>query len=174
MRKAFLTIFAILFLASSALAAQGKIGVVNMPRVIAESEAGKEARGKLQDTFQPMQEDIDRQKAELEKMRSEMQSQSLVLSQQAKIDKEEEFKRRVRDLQDAMQSFQRKYKMEESQISQPIIKMILETMQAWGEKNGYSVIFDGKGAGVLYVADPTNVTNEIIVEVNKAWRAQQK
>lgn len=173
MRKAFLTLLAVLLLSTPVMAA-GKIGVVNMPRVIKESEAGNSARESLANTFKPLQEDVDRQKAELDKMRTELQNQSLVLSQSAKIDKEEEFKRRIRDLQDTMQSMQRKYKVEEKKLTEPIILMIMEVMKDFGTKQGYDLIVDRMGSGVLFASDATDVTNEIIVEVNKAWRAKKK
>lgn len=173
MRKAFLTLLAVLLLCAPAMAA-GKIGVVNMPRVIKECEAGISARDDLAATFKPMQEDVDKQKAELEKMRTELQNQSLVLSQSAKIDKEEEFKRRIRDLQDTMQTLQRKYKAEEQKVSEPIILMIMQVMKDFGTKQGFDLIVDRMGSGVLFAADTTDVTNEVIVEVNKAWRAKKQ
>ncbi len=173
MRKAFLTLLAVLLFSTTALA-QSKIAVVNMPRVIKECEAGIAARDDLAATFKPMQEDIDKQKTELEKMRTELQNQSLVLSQSAKVDKEEEFKRRIRDLQDTMQTLQRKYKEEEKKHSEPIILLIMQVMKDFGTKKGYDLIVDRMGSGVLFASDTTDVTNEIIVEVNKAWRAQKK
>lgn len=174
MRKALLTIIAVVFFASTALAAQGDVGVVNIPRVIQECEAGQQARDELKKNFKPMQEDLDRQKSELEQMRTDLQNQSLVLSQEAKVDKEGEFKRRIRDLQDAMQTFQRKYKIEEKKLTDPIIQLLMEVIQDYGKKNGFSMIVDGKGSGVLFVDDKTNITNKVIVELNKAWRAKNK
>ncbi|WP_028587793.1 OmpH family outer membrane protein [Desulfocurvus vexinensis] len=173
MRKTLFTVLAFLLLVSTA-AAQGPVGVVDMPRIIKECEAGQQARASLQETFKSTQEDLDKQKTELEKMRADLQNQSLVLSQSAKVDKEEEFKRRIRDLQDAMQSFQRKYKAEEEKISGPIITVIFETLQAYGKKNGYAMIVDGNNSGVLYADEKTNLTDPIIAEVNKAWRAKNK
>lgn len=173
MRKTLFTALAFLLLVSTA-AAQGTVGVVDMPRIIKDCEAGQQARASLQETFKSTQEDLDKQKAELEKMRADLQNQSLVLSQAAKVDKEEEFKRRIRDLQDAMQSFQRRYKIEEEKISGPIVTIIFETLQEYGKKNGYSMIVDGNNAGVLFAAEKTNITDAIIAEVNKAWRAKNK
>ncbi|MCK9240968.1 OmpH family outer membrane protein [Desulfocurvus sp.] len=174
MRKILLTVFALLLLVSSAAAAQGPVGVVDMPRIIKESEPGQQARATLQETFKSTQEDLDRQKNELEKMRADLQNQSLVLSQSAKEDKEQEFKRRIRDLQDSVQSFQRKYKAEEDKLSEPIITVIFEALRDYGKKNGYAMIVDGNNAGVLYVEEKTNITDAIIVEVNKAWKAKNK
>ena len=102
-----------------------------------------------------------------------MQKQSLVLSQEAKVDKEVEFKRKVRDYQDSMRDFQRKAKAEESRLAEPVVMLIRQALGKYGKDNGYAMIFDAK-AGVLY-ADPKNdITDEIIAVVNKAWKAGQK
>ena len=36
------------------------------------------------------------------------------------------------------------------------------------------MIVDGNNAGVLFAAEKTNITDAIIAEVNKAWRAKNK
>ncbi|WP_461210293.1 OmpH/Skp family outer membrane protein [Desulfocurvus sp. DL9XJH121] len=174
MRKLLIAVFALLIMAPAAHAASaGSVGVVNVPKVILECEPGKEVRATLEKTFKGTKDEMDAQKAELDKMSQDLQKQSLVLSQEAKMDKEVEFKRKVRDYQDAMRDFQRKAKAEESRLAQPVIDLIQDTLTAYGKKHGLSLILDSK-AGVLYAADASNLTNEIIAEVNKAWRARAK
>jgi outer membrane protein len=173
MRKTLLTVFCLLLLASTA-AAQGGVAVVDMPRIIKECEPGQKARATLQETFKSTQEDLDSQKAALDKMRADLQNQSLVLSQSAKVDKEEEFKRRVGELQASVTSFQRKYRAKEEELSAPIITLILETVRTYGQKNGYALIAEGNSAGVLFADEKVNITDAIIAEVNKAWKAQKK
>ena len=68
-----------------------------------------------------MKAELDKRKAVIEKLRDALQKQGLVLSQEAKLDKELEYKRKVRDFQDLLQSFQRKTKAEEARLTQPII-----------------------------------------------------
>ncbi|NJB68874.1 outer membrane protein [Desulfobaculum xiamenense] len=169
MRKILLAIVAVVLLAPAAWA-QGPIGVVDMAKIIKTCEPGQKALKELQGSFSGVKDDLDKQKASIEQMRQEMQKQSLVLSQEAKMDKEMEFKRKVRDFQDALRNYQRKVKAEEERLSEPVIKTIFEVMKDFGKKNGYAMILDGRGAGLLYVDDKADVTNQIIVEVNKASR----
>lgn len=176
MRKLLIAVFVLLLGVPAAWAASpaiGPVGVVNVPKIILECEPGKEVRAELEKTFKGTKEELEAQKTELEKLRDELQKQSLVLSQEAKVDKEVEFKRKVRDYQDSMNVFQRKAKAEESRLAEPVVQLIQKTLVDYGKKHGFSVILDAK-AGVLYADDAANLTNEIIVEVNKAWRAQKK
>ena len=174
MRKVLLVVLSVLLLSPAVLAAETKIGVINMEIVAKNSEPGREAMEKLQAEFKEMKVELDKRKAGIEKLRDALQKQGLVLSQEAKLDKELEYKRNVRDFQDLLQSFQRKTKAEEARLTQPIIQMMIGAIQDYGKKNGYTMIVDGKAGGFLYADDTVDITNKIIVEVNKAWRKKGK
>ena len=174
MRKIVFVVLSVLLLFPAVLCAQTKIGVINMEAVAKKSEPGREAMKKLQAEFKEMKAELDERKTEIEKLRDALQKQGLVLSREAKLDKELEYKRKVRDFQDLLQSFQRKTKAEEARLTQPIIQMMIKVIQDYGKKNGYTVIVDGKAGGLLYANDTVDITNKIIVELNKAWRSRGK
>ncbi|MBU1003040.1 MAG: OmpH family outer membrane protein [Proteobacteria bacterium] len=173
MHKLLFAILALLMLVPAAQAASdGPVGIVNVPQVIRECEAGKQVRDKLAAAFKGTQVEMDRQKTELEKLRDDLQKQNMVLTTEAKADKEIEFKRKVRDYQDALRDFQRKFKAEESTLSKPVLDVIVETLKAYGKKNGLGLILDAQ-AGVIYADDKADITKDIIAEVNKAWKAKK-
>lgn len=176
MRKVLmLTACLLLTLTTVAKAADAiKIGIVEMDRIVRTSEPGQSALNKLKDEFKDVKETMDKQKAEIDKMREEMEKQSLVLSQEAKMDKQTQFQRKVRDFQDNAQNYQRKMKIEEDKLSKPVLELIMKVVQDFGKKNGYDLLMDGRGAGVVYASDAANVTEQVLVEVNKAFRAQEK
>lgn len=173
MRKILLlTACFILVLAATARAAELKIGIIDLQKVVRTSDSGKSALDKLKDQTKEMKDNLDKQKAQIDKMRADMEKQSLVLSQEAKMDKEMQLKRQLRDLQDNFQNFQRKMKVEEERLSKPVLELIGQVVQDYGKKNGFSLLMDGRGAGVLFANDAVDVTNEVLVEVNKAFRTK--
>lgn len=176
MRKVLmLTACMLLILTTVAKAADAiKIGIVEMDRIVRTSEPGQSALNKLKDQFKDVKENMEKQKAEIDKMREDMEKQSLVLSQEAKMDKQTQFQRKVRDFQDNVQNYQRKMKIEEDKLSKPVLDLIMKVVQDFGKKNGYDVLMDGRGAGVVFVSDAANITEQVLVEVNKAFRAQEK
>ncbi|SDN67104.1 periplasmic chaperone for outer membrane proteins Skp [Desulfonauticus submarinus] len=159
----------ILFWAGVAMAAT-KIGVVDMQKVISQSEPGQQALAKLKKKTKGMKADLDKQKKELQALREELQKQALVLSQEAKQDKELEFRKKVRDYQDTWQAYQRKIKLEEQKLSRPIIQLLAEVIKNYAKKNGYTAIWDMRASGLLYANEKVNITNEIMAELNKAWK----
>lgn len=164
-------IIAVLLLPGAAWAS--KIGVVDMQVVIAESEPGTKAMAELRARFETMKAELDKQNEILTKLRDELQRQSMVLSQEAKQDKELEYRRLVRDFQDQFQAFQVKMKSEEDRLSEPILELLLNVILDYGKKHGFTMIIDGTSAGLLYADDSVIITENIKQELNKAWGARK-
>jgi len=173
MRKSFFLIAFMLLFTASALAAGPKIGVVNMQKIITKSEPGQNAMTQLQEKFKGAKEKMDKQKQAIQTLREDLQKQSMVLSQEAKEDKEMDFKRKVRDFQDMYKGYQRKFKMEEQKLSEPVLKLIVDVITTYGKKQAYTTITDAQASGLIYADEKVDLTDTIIVEVNRAWRAQK-
>lgn len=175
MRKIALFILALMLVSATAAWAKDlKIGVLDMQEVIEKSEPGMEAMGDLKDKFQKMRDDLEEQKAEIENLREQMEKQSLVLSQEAKQDKELAFKRKVRDFQDTYQTYQRRMQEQQQQISQPILQVLVDVVKSYGKSNNFDMLFDKRNSGLLYSTEAVDVTNPVIVELNRAWREQNQ
>lgn len=168
-----LSILAILLMASTSLAQGLKIGVVDLQTVLEKCEPGQKAITKLKKEFQGMKDTLDKKKAEVEQLQQAIQKQRLVLSQEAQIDKETEYKQKVRDFQDLYQSYQRKMRIKEKKLREPIIKKLVTVVQEYGKNHQYTLILDKRNSGVAYNVDSIDITSQIIVELNKAWRASK-
>ncbi|MFW5487416.1 MAG: OmpH family outer membrane protein [Desulfovibrio sp.] len=174
MKKCTLFVALLVFaFASMAHAKDVKIAVLNMQKIIETSEPGKQAMQELKAKFSQVQKDLEAQKNKIEGMRDELQKQSLVLSQEAKQSKEFEMRRMVRDFQDSYQNYQRKMGLEQKKISEPILKALVDVVKAYATKNGYTLVIDKNNSGLLYTADSVEKTNEVIVELNNAWKKKQ-
>jgi len=126
----------------------------------------------LKTQFKDMKDNLDAQKKGLDTLKDELQKQSMMLSQEAKLDKETQYKRKVRDFQDMGQSYQRKLQQAEQNLSKPIIDKLLEVIESYGKKNGYTAIFDKQASGVIYGQESVDLTNAIMAELNKAMRGK--
>ena len=173
MRKSLFLIAFMLLFTASALAAAPKIGIVNMQKIIAKSEPGQDAMTKLQEKFKGAKDKMDKQKEEIQTLRQDLQKQSLVLSQEAKEDKEMDFKRKVRDFQDMYKGYQRKIKQEEQKLSEPVLRLIVDVITTYGKKQAYTTITDAQASGLIYADEKVDLTDTIIVEVNRAWRSKK-
>lgn len=165
-------------LAASAQAQQLKVGVVDLQTVLDTSGRGKAAKDQLKDLSVKLQEDIkqkrefkEKREDELQKLRTEIRSQGLVLSEQARTAKEEAFRNKARELkrfiddtnrfiEDATQEFREK----EIRETQRLLMEVRKVVQDVGNQDGYTLILEGNenAAVVLYFSKAVDLTEKII------------
>ena len=171
MKKTVLLLIICLLVPGMALA-ENKIGIVEVQRILESSEPGKQALGQLTLRFEEMRDDLEEERAEVERLREELQKQSMVLSQEAQQDMEAELRQKMQQFQQKYQSYQARMQQEEQELSDPIIDLLFEVIDDFAEKNGFDMILDAQGSGIIYAKDAMNVTDELMDEVNQAWEAR--
>lgn len=161
-----------------------KVGVVDLQAVLDSSVRGKAAKDRLKEVGLKLQEEIkdkrntkEEREQELQKLRTELRSQGLVLSKKAQEEKAEDFRKQVRELkrfiddtnrfiEDATQEFREK----EVRETQRLLQEIRDVVQEVGKQQKYSLILEGnEGAAlVLYFSSPVNLTSEIVQRYDQA------
>ena len=159
--------------------AQGvKVGVVDLQAVLDGSVRGQAAKERLKELGDQLQREIqakrefkERKEEELQNLRGEIQRQGLVLSEQARMAKEEEFRKSIRELKrfiddtnnfidDATQEFREK----EVRETQLLLVAIRDVVREVGERGQYTVILEGNDSAalVLYINPADDLTEEVI------------
>ena len=162
-------------LAASLCFAETKIATFNPIMVMEQAEPSKKALADLKAASDPIAKDLERRKNELEKMAEDLQKQRMVLSQEARQDKELEMKRKARDLEDAMTEFQRKFQADRNRLNQPVAKVLEEVIKDFCKKNAISaLLIVGPQSPVMWSDESVDVTAQIVQEVNKAAKAKGK
>jgi len=155
-----------------------KVGVVDLQTVLDSSTRGKSAKDRLKDLGAKLQEEIktkrelkDRREDELQRMRTEIRSQGLVLSEQARSAKEEDFRTKARELkrfiddtnrfiEDSTQEFRER----EIRETQRLLGDIRKVVQEIGKQENYTLILEGNesAAVVLYFGKTIDLTPKVI------------
>lgn len=171
MRKVlFAVLVLVLAFQVNAFAAPQKIGAASMGVLLRDSDAGKDVKKKLEAKFADDTKEIQTKQKELKDLQSDIKKQALVLSLEARQDKELEYKTKVRNYQDLARVTQRKYQAAQDDLLRPISKLLEQVVNKYAADNGYTMIFD-TSAGLLYVDQAADITKNIMVEFNKAYKA---
>ncbi|MDC0335360.1 OmpH family outer membrane protein [Pseudodesulfovibrio sp.] len=150
--------------------AETKIGAFSVQAVLVNSEYGKAMAAKMKAKFEPMQNELEKDASEIQKLEAELKNQDLALKLDAKQDKQREYRRKVRDHQDSVVAFRQKLQTESQKNQQPILEKIIRVANQYGKENGYSLIVEMQNV-VLFVAETADLTDEIIEELNKLKKA---
>jgi outer membrane protein len=143
-------------------AAGTRIGYVDVQRVIVRSVAGVAAREQLEKDKATMQKDVDNRKVEVDKLREEMDKKGLVLSAEARREKEETLQRKVRDLRRLAEDLEKELQKKEQQATQRILQELTGVIEKVGKERGFLLIVERRSGGVIYGDPEADVTDEII------------
>jgi outer membrane protein len=153
-----------------------KVGIVDLDRALKESAAGKQALASLKQFRDKVVKEINDKKRQkdakettLRDLQAELTSQSMVLSDAAKRDKEETYRRQVRELRKFIddsnrfiEESERDIREREAELTSRLLRDLLEVVRAVGREESFTIIFERNDRVLLYVADAVDLTEKIL------------
>lgn len=149
-----------------------KVGFVDVQAVISQSKEGQSARTKVAAEATEKQKEVAVKEAEIKQMDAEFQKQSPVLSDAAKKDREEEIRRKLRDLKRLTEDFNRDLAKREAELVNDLLRDVSAIIKEYGKEKGVTLIVEKGQGGVIYGSDQTDLTKEILERFNA--RASRK
>jgi len=174
MRK--LTLFAVVLLlafTTYAYAADSvKIGYIDMQGALNESLAGKDAKAALEKLVKERQDKIDEKIALRDKLTADLEKQSVVLSDDAKRQKEDELDKLNRELDRMVSDSNTELQKQQREMEIGIIKDLDTILKDIGKKGNYTVILPAEV--VLYSVEGIDVTDEAIKKLDEIYKKKNK
>ncbi|MCU0304855.1 MAG: OmpH family outer membrane protein [Thermoanaerobaculales bacterium] len=157
---------AIILAAALPVAAQVNIAVIDVQRVVTESDPGKQALQKLK-AIQDGKIDEGRAKQqELAALQEQLSKQRFTLSEE----KLAELSKQIEDKQIAMQRFQddAERELEEARRRElgGLEARIIPVIDAVGAERGFTLIFNKFQSGLVYADDSVDITDDVIRRFN--------
>ena len=152
------------------LAAELKIGSVDLQKAVNECHAGKEAKKNIMAQFEKMQKQgADKQK-ELKAMQEALEKQAPMLTKEARTTKEKDLQAKGKEFQRWAEDSQNELNQKRIEMERSIAQGIFQVVQKIGSDEGYTVILEKNEQIVLYTTKAIDITDRVI----KAYDAQKK
>ncbi len=173
MKKQFFTLVLALvvtltFSAGAFAADTAKIGVVSFEKIMRESSAGKMGQEELKKASQSLKAKLEAEKKNLEEIQKGFEREFLVLSPEKKKEKEREFRISVNDFNKMQKDFATELKNKEIALLNKMQRAVFLIAKEIGDKRGFTLIIEKKNAGVIYMSENVDITDEVV----KAYNAQ--
>ncbi len=170
MKKVAIVLATILLFAVPSFAAT-KIATVDLQKALNQSKAGAAAKSQIAAQAKELETQFKIKQGEFLKLKSELEKQAALLSDNAKEEKIKEYQKSATELQKFKQEAQRKLQQEDGQKTQQILKEMSEILKKIGKDGGYTLIVEKNEGGILYSADKVDdLTDQLI----KAYDASKK
>lgn len=145
-------------------AADLKIGVVNVPRVIEAAPQSDAARKKLEKEFATRDRDLVQAQKDLKELEDRLQKDGAIMSETERSRLERDVVNKRRDLKRDTQEFQEDVNFRRNEEMAKIQQDIAQAIVEFGKGSGYDIIL---GNGVLYMSDKLDVTDALIEKLKK-------
>ncbi|PIV20342.1 MAG: hypothetical protein COZ69_04955 [Deltaproteobacteria bacterium CG_4_8_14_3_um_filter_45_9] len=154
----------------SVLAADLKMAYVDIQRAVNESNAGKDAKKLITKDVEKFQRLIADKQKELQTMKESLEKQALMLTPDARANKEKEYQNKLREFQRWGEDTQNEINQKRMEMERKISIGLLKVIQKVGADEGYTLILEKNENIVLFVSKTIDITDRVI----KAYDAQKK
>ena len=154
----------------SPLAAELKIGCVDIQRAMNECNSGKEAKKVIGKDMEKLQGLFAERQKELQVMKETFEKQAPMLSQDARGTKEKEFQSKVRDYQRWLEDSQKEIQQKGAEMERKILVDLQKVIQKMGADEGYTVVLEKNENIVLFASKAIDLTDRVI----KTYDTQKK
>jgi outer membrane protein len=154
-------LFVSLFLSLPAWA-QANIAVVDFQKASQAVKEGKEIQAQLMTMQQGQQKRLADMETQFKGMVEEFQKQEMILSEDAKRDKQRELQLAQQELQQAAMAAQNEFGKAYEAKAGALFKKLKTVCEGIGSEQGYTLILEVSQGGVVYAGSAVDITDELI------------
>lgn len=180
--KSLITLFGLALLvgvAANASYAQQplKIGYINSNAILEKYKEAADVRKQLAELNSQWEQEARNMQKEIQTLQEQLESQSLLLSEERKVEKQQEIQNKYLEYQ---QFLQQKWNPQggeavkkEAELLKPVFDKINEAIKKIGDAQSFHYIFDTVNANLLYASDDQpDLTEQVLAELDKGLPKQ--
>lgn len=150
-----------------------KIAYINLQKVMGLSEAGKQSREILEKKRADLGKKIKEREMQLNKKKTELERQGMMLSAAAKAEKEGEYQKEVRNFKLFVSDSEQELKKTYQELTKSILRELEKVIVKFGREGHYSMIL-GKQESSIFYADKSLDVSQQVIDAYNIWKKEQK
>jgi outer membrane protein len=160
-------IIATVLFSLTAMAAESKVGYVDVQKAIQSTAAGKKAKDQLDGEFKKRKESLDKRKADIEKMGQDLEKKRSVLSEEVLNKKQQELGEEMKKFQQTVAENQMEIQKKEKDLVDPILEKMKKVIEKVAEKKGYTIVLERTAQNVLFAQKDADLTDDVVSAYEK-------
>lgn len=167
MKKVFMLVSVLFcFLSSLALAADVKIGIIDVQRIIRESKVVQEHRANLSREIEKKRKILAEREEAIKTMDDELKKEKM--TPQTRREKSQKLAKEVKELKRLREDFEEESREKEAELTVIVLNEISEIIRKIASDGKYTIILEKGQGGVVYATDKIDITSEVIKIYDKA------
>jgi outer membrane protein len=138
------------------------VGIVDVQKILLESQAGKIARDLLQKTQERIRKELDEKRKELEDLQKSYDAKQEVLSDKARREMEQKILQKQEEFQRLQLKAQMDLQSRDAEFTRSILDELKPLIQQIAKERGLDLILEKNEAGVLYHRESLDLTDLLL------------
>jgi len=168
-----LVLFTVSIISSNLSAQEIKLGYVDTVKLFSQYSETVEAEKIYKKEVEAWRKKASEMEAEIARLREEIQSQSLMLSQEKLAENQEKLAEKKLQLEQKFKEYQQymgdifgeegEAAKRNKELTQPIVEKINAVIAKIAEEEGYTMIFDSSQGNILYAKKAMDLTDKVMI-----------
>ena len=154
-----------LALTSSSAFAELKIGVVNVPQVLAEAPQAEKARKDMENEFSPRKNRLQASANEIRNLEEKLNRDAAVMGAAERKKLENQIIKKTREAKRSEEELREDLNIRRNEIFGQLQKQVFEAIRALAQEGNYDLLLTD---GVVYASDAVDVTAQILEKLKRA------
>jgi outer membrane protein len=143
-----------------------KVAVIDVNKVLNESEAGKTARKKMEGRYDELKKKIESVNEEARKMKEDLDKQKILLGKEKLAAKEEALKTKVTELRELTKEAEKEMQNRQGELTRDVLKVIEVQVEKIVKEEKIDLVLE-RGGGVIHFNPSLDITDKVLALVNK-------
>lgn len=170
MKIRMLAVVIILVTATFVGAADFKLGYINSDRLRNEYSAFKDAQAQFDKDVAGWETEAGKFEKEIVDMQSELEQQSLLLSEDKKRERQMLIQQKQKEYQQFLSEIfgtGGKAERRNAELTSPLLEKINKAIVDISQSQGYDLVLDVSGGNIAYIDENLDITDKLIEELNR-------
>lgn len=143
-----------------------KVAVIDVQRIITDSQKGKDALAQLEGFHKEQQAKISAKSEEMSQLRQRISEGQLSLAEDRLEELQKELETRTIEARRLADDATREFTRRQEEVLKNIEKQVMPIIQQVGSEGGYTMIFRKFDSGLVYADDAIDITAQVITRLD--------
>ena len=144
-----------------------KVGLLDFQQILKQSKTGQKIQSEIKQKRESLTSELQEKQNRIKEMQEKYKRESLVLSNEIKVQKEHEIRAELNEYQMLQNQKNQEFNKIRTELINEVTKRIVDFAQKIGKSQGYFMIIEKQSGTVLYAKDSLEITDQFIKKIDK-------
>lgn len=153
-------------LAGTSLAEGLRVGVIDVNKILNDSDAGQAAKKRMEARYEELKKTIDSKQEEARKIKEDLDKQKVMVSKEKLKEKEDALQAKINELRQLTQDGEREMQTRQGELTREVLKTVEAKVDVVVKADKLDLVLE-KSGGVVHFSESMDITQRVLKLVNE-------